>query len=154
MFFRVQIETNGTQSGFFSDLNAMEESEDLLLEYVRPSVVVSPKASMKAGRYAEPSKLVQRYASCYKFVVTADPNDPHHTVPEWALEASWLNHTPVYVSPMAVYKKPYQGEVASAWDHDLIDAAATSANYSYAAKYAMDNYLLLSLQQHLFLGIA
>lgn len=156
MFKRVQIETNGTQVAFFKELSELEtaRTDSGWIDYVRPSVVVSPKASMKAQRYAEPSELVKQYASCFKFVVTADETDPHHTVPQWALDLMWLGRCAVYVSPMAVYKKPYQGEVSSAWDHELIDPVETAKNYAYAAKYALENNLLLSIQQHLFLGVA
>lgn len=149
-FARVQIETNGTQVSFFKQLEELEDSEDLPAVYVRPSVVVSPKASSKAGRYAELSKTVLGGTSCLKFVVTADPDDPHHEVPQWAFESK----VPIYVSPMAVYKKPYSGEVSSAWDHDLIDPVETSKNYAYAAQYALKHNLKLSIQQHLFLGVA
>jgi 7-carboxy-7-deazaguanine synthase len=153
-FNRVQIETNGTQASFFRELIRIEESDVLPDGYKRPSIVVSPKANTKVGRYAEPSEDVKLLASCFKFVVTADPDDPHHLVPLWAREMAWLNRCPVYVSPMAVYRKPYSGEVASAWDHELIDVEETAKNYAYAAKYALENNLWLSIQQHLFLGVA
>jgi len=157
LFKRVQIETNGTQLSFFKEIESHEMAIDFdenVLSYVRPSIVVSPKASQKAGRYAESSELVKQLASCFKFVVTADETDVHHEVPKWALDLSASGRTPVYVSPMAVYKKPYQGEVASAWDRELIDAEATSRNYAYAAEYALKHNLRLSIQQHLFLGVA
>lgn len=152
-FKRVQIETNGTQAAFFKELERIEDevggevSEDF--RYVRPSIVVSPKASAKAGRIPEPADVVKRYASCFKFVISSDPNDPQHRIPEWAFHLG----IPVYVSPMAVYKRPYAGEVSSVWDPKLINQEATAANYAYAAKYAMDNHLLLSLQTHLFTAI-
>lgn len=154
LFRLVQLETNGTQAVWFSRLDAIEQGMmDSDLSYLRPSIVVSPKASVKAGRYAEPSEVVKRLASCFKFVVTADESDPHHTVPEWALDMAWMKRSAVYVSPMAVYKKPYQGEVASAWDHELINAEETAKNYAYAAKFALENNLLVSIQQHLFLAL-
>jgi len=157
-FRRVQIETNGTQAAFFKQLedhedNLLEEGmEEIAASWVRPSIVVSPKGSTVAGRIPEPSPLVLRYASCLKFVVTADESDPHHTVPEWA-QAYRENGGRVYVSPMAVYSRPYQGEVSSIWEDGLINREATAANYSYAAKYAMDNNFYLSLQTHLFCAL-
>jgi organic radical activating enzyme len=157
-FRRVQIETNGTQASFFRELGDMEEGlfevEGELMSggWVRPSIVVSPKGSTLVGRIPKPADIVLRYASCLKFVVTVDESDPQHTIPDWALEYRAAGGI-VYVSPMAVYAKPYQGEVSSIWDRDLINAEATSANYAYAAKYAMDNNLYLSLQTHLFCAL-
>lgn len=142
-FSRVQIETNGTQASFF--VEAQERGVANMF-----STVVSPKALTKAGRYAALSSDVMWWATCLKFVVSSDPASAHHTVPDWAL----VSAKPVYVSPMAVYLKPYQGEVSSIWDTDLINVPATRANYEYSAKYALDNNLLLSLQTHLFVSVA
>jgi organic radical activating enzyme len=147
-FSTIQIETNGTQAPFFVDLYDIES------EYDYPTIVVSPKASRKANRYAMPSRTVLDNAACLKFVVTANANDPHHTVPAWAFAEAISRKLPIYVSPLAVYRKEYEGEVSSAWDAELIDQEATSKNYAYAAKYAMDNNCLLSIQQHLFCAVA
>lgn len=172
LFKRIQIETNGTQPSFFALMQRYEESmyptthvgraKHLIAEalgepdadrYVRPSVVVSPKASNKASRTPELAELVQHYASCLKFVVTADPEDPQHEIPDWALSMQAKYGTLIYVSPMAVYLRPYAGEVSSAWDATLIDQEATAANYAYAAQYAMQHGFLLSIQGHLFTAI-
>lgn len=149
LFKRVQIETNGTQAAFFQDLETYEEAIDAPATLKRPSIVISPKASTKAGRTPELSQIALRYASCLKFVITSDPEDPQHEIPEWAFEAAKQYGTPIYVSPMAVYKRPYSGEVSSIWDGSLINQGATAANYAYAAQYAMKQGLLLSLQTHL-----
>lgn len=146
-FSDIQIETNGTQASFFAKLS------ELMSEYEYPIVVVSPKASLKANRYAELSEVVLENTSCLKFVLTADPEDPHHTVPEWAFTALEDYGFRLYVSPMAVYKKAYEGEVSSAWDSSLVDQEATAKNYAYAASYAMEHNCLLSIQQHLFTAI-
>lgn len=138
-FHKLQIETNGTQA-YFCNLLASSEIDVM--------VVVSPKASVKLGGYAPLSETIKAVASCLKFVVTAEEGY-HHTVPDWAISQG----LPIYVSPMAVYKKAYSGEVSSIWDHDLIDVEATKANYAYAAKYAMDHGFLLSLQTHLFTAV-
>lgn len=150
-FRRVQIETNGTQVAFFKALDE-ELRADKPEAFWQPSIVISPKASAAAGRIPELSPVVLKYASCLKFVVSCDPNDPQHTIPDWAFNAR-DNHKTVYVSPMAVYKKPYAGEVSSIWEDGLLNKEATAANYAYAAQYAMDNGLLLSLQTHLFTAI-
>jgi 7-carboxy-7-deazaguanine synthase len=156
MFARVQVETNGTQAAFFKQMEDMEESlgdePEEMLPYVRPSIVVSPKGSTVAGRIPEPSPLVLRYASCLKFVVTAEEDDPHHTVPEWAV--NYHNEGGiVYVSPMCQYLRAYTGEISSIWDATLVNQEATARNYEYAARYAMENNFYLSLQTHLFTAI-
>lgn len=145
-FDQMQIETNGTQAAFF-------EKFRLERHFDYPCIVVSPKASTKAKRTPKPAEVVLRNTDALKFVITADVDDPQHTVPEWALEERWKHQYKLYVSPMAVYKRPYSGEVASAWDASLIDQEATAANYAYAAQYAMKHGLMLSLQTHLFTAI-
>jgi 7-carboxy-7-deazaguanine synthase len=139
-FTGIQIETNGTQASFFAELTRTG---------LCPTVVVSPKASLSANRYAALSEVVLDSASCLKFILTADADDPHHTVPDWAFTTG----VPVYVSPMAVYKRSYEGEVSSAWDSSLVDQEATAKNYAYAASYAMKHNCILSIQQHLFTAI-
>lgn len=155
MFAAVQVETNGTQAAFFQGIDSIEgsfevEADEWNSGYVRPSIVVSPKASTKAGRIPEPAEVVRRYANSFKFVLSADPNDAQHTIPEWAHRLT----CPVYVSPMAVYAKPYEGEVSSIWTPGLIDFERTSRNYAYTAEYALKHNLRVSIQQHLFLGVA
>lgn len=144
-FSEVQVETNGTQAYFFSEL------AEYPAHHLRPCFVVSPKASHKLRGYAALSPVVLGCADCLKFVVSADPNDPHHTIPQWALD--FAKDGVVYVSPMAIYKKAYPGEVSSIWDDDLIDREKTAQNYAYAAQYAMKHNLHLSLQTHLFTAI-
>lgn len=142
-FAETQIETNGTQPKFYTA--AVERNMTHLFKSV-----VSPKANYQTGKYTELPGDVTWWAHCLKFVVSADPASAHHEVPEWAFK---LGKT-IYVSPMAVYKKAYSGEVSSIWDAELIDQEATAANYNYAAQYAMKHHLRLSLQTHLFTGLA
>jgi 7-carboxy-7-deazaguanine synthase len=144
-YFRaIQIETNGTQAPFFDKLLNTKEP--------RIHVVVSPKASYKTNEYALPSDRVMAAARAFKFVVASE--GPHRDVPSWAFANKSRYGYELYVSPMAVYKRSYDGEVSSIWDPTLIDQEATSGNYAYAARYAMDHNCLLSLQTHLFLGVA
>lgn len=142
-FSKIQIETNGTQPKFF------QRAEELHLQR-EFTTVVSPKSSYLAGRYAEIKDIVMWNATCLKFVVDADPLSPHHSVPQWAFDSQ----KPIYVSPMAAYLKPYAGEVSSVWEDGLIDREVTARNYAYAAQYAMKHNVLLSLQTHLFIGVA
>lgn len=142
VFPKIQIESNGTQAFFFNEMEARG------IDYV--TIVVSPKANYKANRYAPLSKTVLKHTYCLKFVIEANPDSPHHTIPDWAFESG----VPVYVSPMAIYQRAYKGEVSSIWEDGLIDREATAKNYAYAAEYAMKHGLMLSLQTHLFLGVA
>lgn len=139
--YRVQIETNGTGRTVI----------DELIERDQCTVIISPKASRKGyGKL----KLEEKHRGVHlKYVVEADSTSNHHTVPEEAIEHRSKGGV-VWVSPMAVYKKPYTGEVANAWDPDLLDHKRTSANYAYAAEYCMTYQLRLSIQQHLFCNLA
>lgn len=156
----IQVETNGTQAAFFAEYDKIFqdhedgdfENEELVLHPV--SFVVSPKASYKAGRYGVISDKVLQHAHCLKFVLDADPRSPHHKVPDWAFEKARNHEYSIYVSPMAIYNRPYSGEVSSIWDEGLINKEATSRNYEYAAQYAIENNVRLSTQQHLFVSIA
>lgn len=145
-FAAIQIETNGTQPYFFEQAEAMDATKFI-------NFVVSPKANERLGKYPMVHPKVKWWASCFKFVVSADPESTHHTVPLWALDASDAGKV-IMVSPMAVYKKPYEGEVSSIWDTELIDHEATAANYQYAAQYALENNLRLTIQMHLMTAVA
>lgn len=154
--FTVQFETNGTQ-GYFPAM--LRSTLAAMCNPIRIDYVVSPKANAKAGRYP---RIAEEYLNgehrvSLKFVVTADASSPHHTLPEWAFGQGPVA---IYVSPMAVYARFYEGEVSNAWDHTLIDAEATSRNYAYAAQYTMElartnplNAFRLSIQTHLFTNI-
>lgn len=148
LFHHGQFETNGTQPWFW----VTEEMQELLIESWL-TVVVSPKPNTKTGTYAKLDSRVLDVASCLKFVVSNDPQSPHSRVPDWALEWRDTSGCPIYVSPMAAYLRPPVGEVANAWDHTLVDAETTQANYAAAAEYALANNFRLSIQTHLFTNI-
>lgn len=134
---QVQIETNGSQLS------------NMLKCAVNGAVVVcSPKASNKG--YSTKTSITSKHVNCLKFVVSSNPDDPHHTVPAWAKTVG----VPIYVSPFTVYAKAYSGEVSSIWEPDLIDHAATRENYKHAAKLALDNGYRVSVQMHTFLDLA
>jgi organic radical activating enzyme len=145
LFSAVQIETNGTQPKFFAE--AVDQDIARRIDWV-----VSPKANMRLGKYPNIADSVLWSAQHFKFVVSADPNNPHHTIPEWALAVS--DNKTVWVSPMTVYRKAYDGEVSSVWDAELVDQKATAANYAYAAQYALAHNLRLSVQVHTLTAIA
>jgi organic radical activating enzyme len=142
----VQIETNGSR------LSTADACAD---QYA--FVVVSPKASHKGyGDLTQLSNwIANRQYTAAKFVLSADPSDPHHEIPAEILTSAFRYRSKVYISPIAVYKRPYTGEVVNAWDATLLDHEKTAANYRYAAKYVMENPgLTLSIQQHLFCTLA
>lgn len=154
----IQIETNG--------LIDLEMDEDSTI------VVVSPKCSEKSGHYLKPTPLMMRQAHAYKFVLSADPSSPYHSVPDWALAAA-ADGQSVYVSPMNVYQaQPKEMKIAlmlgkepslevrseviervSFWEPGLLNLEANQANHEYAAQYAMNNGLILNLQMHLYASI-
>lgn len=142
-FKGIQLETNGTQPKFYMDA----VNRGMAATFTS---VVSPKANATTGKYPPLNKEVMWWTSCLKFVVSADPSSPHYEVPQWALDSK----KPIYISPMAVYQKAYSGEVSSVWEDGLLDREATAANYQYAARLVMQHQLLLSIQQHLMVGIA
>lgn len=133
--YRVQIETNG--------MYHLDLPDEVI-------VIMSPKVGgMAEKKYPKPNKAMLGRADHLKFVLEADPKSVYHGLPEYA----WDFLRPVWVSPMAVYKRPMsasEGERASAWDASLIDQIATAANYRYAAEYALQHGLRVSIQQHLF----
>ena len=144
-FAAVQVETNGTQPKFFEAAENMSLVGDARLEFI-----VSPKANERLKKHHPIHPKVLWWAHALKFVISADPESAHHTIPDWALR----NHKIVMVSPMTVYKKPYEGEVSSIWDAELVDQEQTAANYRYAAAYALKHNLRLSIQMHTICALA
>lgn len=155
----IQIETNGTQAGFFHEFNDLADNGhidrcgDASTMSSGVYVVCSPKAVYKAGITPKPSEQVLDAVGSLKFLLDADPESAHHTVPTWGLSIREERPIDVYVSPLAVYKKAYAGEVSSIWDTELVDQERTARNYAYAAQYAIDNNLRLSLQTHILTAI-
>ncbi len=140
--FVVQVETNGT---FMHRLSGLRDPNF--------HIVCSPKQVGGLFMSAPPSFEDYSYTPvAFKFVVSVD-DEIHHQLPSWALNPPGLKSV-TYVSPMTVYKKPYQGEVSSVWDAELVDQLATAANYMYAADLALRHKLRLSCQVHTFLAIA
>jgi 7-carboxy-7-deazaguanine synthase len=145
--WQVQIETNGTQGAFAKRMS--ETTINFLTACVGPpKIVISPKASHLSGYGAEPSAYFKRLDSCLKFVVDADPNSPQHKLPAWSLD--WEDSKDIYISPMAVYAKAYDGEVSDAWEPGLIDIERTRVNYYYARELVLKYRYKLSIQMHLF----
>lgn len=145
----IQIETNGTQPHFFADP---------LYKRLMPNIKVccSPKCNEVTGRYQQVPAQVVLYVDFFKFLVSADPTNCYHKLPDYVDGL----HCLVYVSPITVYKQAPESEVASIWDHELIDEQQTAKNYAYAAQLVMypklvtKHQLYLSLQTHLFTAIA
>lgn len=144
----VQIETNGSQVSTMRELLANHDSDKL-------DIVCSPKYSHKGPGDLTRLYDLLTYDNFYlKFVVSADA-DSHSWVPaptDHELLDQYSHR--VFLSPMAVYAKPYAGEVSNAWDHTLVDPQRTSRNYHRAAQLCMDMGYRLSIQQHLFCAVA
>lgn len=164
------------QTGFA--FTQIESNGILLLEGLprRTTLITSPKCAEREGvatSYLKPRSDVLVRADCMKFVMSAELETPYSTVPDWALQ--WRRDTgrPIYVSPMNCYRrKPWkqeqnemdfkqadmqarvEGEVVSFWEDGLLDMVKNKANHEYAARYALDHGLFLTLQQHLFASLA
>lgn len=135
--YEVQIETNGSQ------LTVMKQCKE-----AGALIVCSPKASIKG--HARSTLITRDHVDCLKFVVSANPEDAHAEIPLWASKVG----VPIYVSPMTVYKRAYEGEVSSAWDSTLVNQSATRANYRYAGDLALRCGYIVSIQMHTFLEMA
>lgn len=161
-FKRVQIESNGTFG----------------LNSLGPCIrVISPKCLEKNGkpvRYLVPKNEMLQSADCLKFVMTADPDSPYHTVPDWAI--SWAKDTglDVFCSPMNMYlSEPLKAkklrasninitleerstidEVISFWEPGLLDMKANQANHEYTARYCMKHGFKFQVQTHLLASLA
>lgn len=157
LFANTQIESNGIVS------QELPESTTL---------VISPKCSEKTGRYLTPNQSNLERVNALKFVISADPESPYHTIPDWALDLA--DEIPIYISPMNIYndepRKSKQlrmetnmtslkqrseiDEVISFWEPDLLNMEENQKNHEYAAKYALKHGLRLNLQIHLYASLA
>ena len=141
------------------------------------TLVCSPKCMEKKGvaiKYFAPSKTILDRADCLKFVMSADPESPYSSVPDWAL--AWRDRTckQIYCSPMNVYNSFPQrikllraekgtitmkerstvDEVISFWEPGLLNLEANQRNHEYTGQYCVENGLRLNLQQHLYASLA
>lgn len=162
LFNNAQIESNGTVNLDIPD-------------YV--TLVCSPKCAEKNGvatKYLAPSKLILNRADNLKFVISSDQNSPYYTVPEWA--HTWRKETGknVFISPMNVYntfpqkikllraekgqitmeERSTVDEIIDFFEPGLLDMKKVEQNHKYAAKYCIENGFRLSLQMHLYTGLA
>jgi organic radical activating enzyme len=162
-FKAVQVESNGIPDTHVPD---------------GVTLVCSPKCMEKNGRavkYLAPSKTILDRADCLKFVMSADPDSPYNSIPDWALE--WKRNNPdkeIYCSPMNVYNsfpqkikllRAEKGQITMAerstvdetidfWEKDLLNLTKNEKNHKYTANYCIENGLRLNLQMHLYAGIA
>jgi len=162
VFGNTQIESNGIPD---TDIPLMT------------TLVCSPKCAEKDGRptkYLKPSKTILTRANCLKFVMSADPESPYYTVPEWAHEWSRDTRGVIFCSPMNIYNtfpqkikllRAEKGEITMAerstvdetidfWEKDLLNLEANEKNHKYTARYCLDNGFKLNLQMHLYAGFA
>jgi len=162
-FKAVQVESNGIPDTHVPD---------------GVTLVCSPKCMEKNGRavkYLAPSKTILDRADCLKFVMSADPDSPYNSIPDWALE--WKRNNPdkeIYCSPMNVYNSFPQkikllraekgqitmaerstvDEVISFWEPGLLNLRDNQANHEYTGQYCIQHGLRLNLQQHLYASLA
>lgn len=157
------------------DFLAMQIESNGLIWQELPSettLIVSPKCSEKTGKYLNPNEQVLERVDALKFVVSADPESPYHTIPDWALDLA--GEVEIFVSPMNIYneeprrskelrlEKNYISieersevdEVISFWTPGLLNQQENQKNHEYAAKYALKHGLRLNLQMHLYASLA
>jgi organic radical activating enzyme len=162
MFGRTQIESNGIP-------------ETPIPDFV--TLVCSPKCAEKDGKatkYFKPSKTILERADCLKFVMSADPDSPYYTVPDWA--HSWALETgnPIYCSPMNIYndfpqkikllraekgvitmaERSTVDEVINFFEPGLLNMEKVRANHEYVGKYCMEHGFKMNMQMHLFANLA
>jgi organic radical activating enzyme len=153
----VQLESNGIVYQSFSN--------DVTL-------VISPKVNERTGQYYKPHKSNLEIAKCLKFVVESDGF--YSDIPNWAKEWKKETGNEIFISPMNIYnKEPEQAKVQRAtnknttiderseteetidfWEPGLLDMEKNQKNHNYAAKFCIKHGLRLSLQQHLYCGVA
>lgn len=160
-FAKTQIESNGTIVQKIPDSTTL---------------VVSPKCSERKGvaiKYLAPKPDMLTRANCLKFVMSADPESPYSSIPDWAHEFK-ANGGQVFVSPMNIYNsEPMKSkqlrastnqismeerstvdEVISFWEPGLLNMGENQKNHEYAAKYCAQHGLTMNLQIHLYASLA
>ena len=160
-FAFTQIESNGT---VWQDLPAST------------TLVCSPKCLEKDGKpvkYLKPNTDVMERADCLKFVMSADPDSPYSTIPDWAHEYA-AEGKKVFISPMNIYNREPQkskqmrstkndisieersavDEVISFWEEGLLNMTENQKNHEYTAQYCAKNGFTLNLQLHLYASLA
>ena len=161
IFGKTQIESNGIPDTVVPECTTL---------------VCSPKCAEKDGKptkYLKPSKTILERADCLKFVMSADPESPYHTIPDWAIE--WAETKgDVYCSPMNIYNtfpqkikllRAEKGEITMAerstvdeiidfFEPGLLNLKEVEANHKHTARYCMDHGFRLNLQMHLYTGLA
>jgi organic radical activating enzyme len=161
VFGKTQVESNGIPDTVVPECTTL---------------VCSPKCGEKNGKptkYFKPSATILERADCLKFVMSADPASPYHTIPDWAIEWGQTKGD-IYCSPMNIYNSFPQkikllraekgaitmaerstvDEVISFWEPGLLDLKANQANHEYTARYCMDHGFKLNLQMHLYASLA
>ncbi len=161
VFENTQIESNGTPDTQVPECTVL---------------VCSPKCGEKDGKptkYLKPSKTILERADCLKFVMSADPESPYHTIPDWAFE--WAETKgDIYCSPMNVYntfpqkikllraekgtitmaERSTVDEVIDFWEEGVLNKEENEKNHKYTASFCMDHGFKLNLQMHLYAGLA
>lgn len=140
------------------------------------TLVCSPKCGEKDGKptkYLRPSKTILERADCLKFVMSADPESPYHTIPDWAIEWGQTKGD-IYCSPMNIYNsfpqkikllRAEKGVITMAerstvdekinfFEPGLLNMDAIAKNHAYVGQYCMDHGFKMNMQMHLFANMA
>lgn len=133
-----------------------ESNGDLVREDSAPgsAIVVSPKIVASTGRYARPPVGMLERANFLKVLVSADPSNPYHHLPEY-LEAFEKSRGPgcIFISPINEYARPLADEeLASMWS-GVYDQQQCAQNNAYAAQVVLSNSYRLSLQMHTYVAV-
>ena len=140
----VQFETNGDYLDKLVDFTARDVF----------TVVVSPKANKRTGyneKIGDEYRELMSDETFVRCVVSADPEDPYHQIPDWVKE---IPPSEVFLSPITVYNQPVDHtKVVDFWGGDLIDRERTGANYAHARQLAMKHSFGLSMQTHLLFNL-
>jgi organic radical activating enzyme len=115
-------------------------------------IVVSPKVPSNRTSYLPLHDSVYERANALKLCVSARHVDPHHTIPDWVF-AFHASGRPVFISPMAIYKGEPMGNPL-AFDATTFDHLAMAANYNYAGVLCLVHGFRLTIQMHIFCGVA
>lgn len=159
--------------------NTQIESNGTLVQDIPKSttLVVSPKCAEKHGKptkYLAPKPEMLARADCLKFVMSADPDSPYNTIPDWAHQWAAETGKSVFISPMNIYNSEPQNskairsekndiditersnvdEVISFWEPGLLDMKANQLNHEYTAKFCIQHGYTFNMQQHLFASLA
>lgn len=126
----------------------------LLSDY---TIVISPKITNECYKLfdnLDNIKEIPNHKMFFKFIVSADPKSPYHTLP-FCITNTSVHRDRVYISPMTVYltNPDTHSKKNSFWVEGLIDKQQMRFNHEYAAELCLKNNFNLSLQMQLYCSL-